>query len=162
MRLTHAGLAFTMTALATSLTAASPVSEFSTADWSLVTTLVDVPRVVRQALAARFGGDGRIADRGDEFEATDMVSGAPSKRFVLGGRDDTLWFVAFEQGGVAHHLVLALVRVDAGAAHVTLVARGTAGQHDDSAGGWSVTLDELRAGLADGKLKVEDGGVKPD
>ena len=155
MRLRHAGLAFTTTALATSLSAGSALSEFQAADWTLVTTLVDVPATVREALAARFGGDGRIAEHGGEFEATDVVSGVPSKRFVLGGQDDTLWFIAFEQGGYAHHLVLAVVRVDADAALVTLVARGTAGQHEDSPGGWSVTLNELRDALADGSLRLE-------
>jgi hypothetical protein len=162
MRSTLASCVLLTAAATPPLSSAEPVSEFRDADWTLVTTLAEVPKPVREALAARFRSHEPIADRGEDFEATDQVSGAPSKRFVLAGRDDARWFVALEQGGYVHQLVLVLVRVDADAAYVTLVARGRAGRHDDSSAGWRVTLEELRAALADGTLRVESEDATRD
>jgi hypothetical protein len=62
--------------------------------------------------------------------------------------------VAYEQGGYSHHLVLATFTVGEIDAKVTLLARGQAGTHDDSALGWRVTLDELREALSEGRLAL--------
>ena len=162
MRQTRLGRACWVIALGTTVWSEDPVSAFRAASWTPVATFAEFPEHITEALAARFGPDDPIAERGGEFEPTDVVSGAPSKRFVIGGQEDELWFVALEQGGYVHQLVLVVVRDGPDGASVTLVARGTAGHHGRASDGWSVTVDELRTALADGTLRVEDVSEERD
>ena len=139
--------------LCASASGSDAIDRFVKAEWVLVAELADVSPVVLAALQSRLGSDQPMAARGEPFEATDVVSGEmPSRRFVLAGRNGTDWFVAYEQGGYSHHLVLATFTVGETDAEVTLLARDQVGTHDDSALGWRVTLDELRDALSEGSL----------
>ena len=92
---------------------------------------------------------------GRHFDATDVVTGKPIRRLLLAGHATTRWFVAYERGGRGHDLVLVIFDSGAKAPEPTLLARGTAGAHDDQAG-WRVSLAELRAALKDGTLSQDD------
>jgi hypothetical protein len=66
-----------------------------------VATLSDVPPAIRSQLGGRSG----IADRGECFNATDVVSSpCPTSRFLAAGQDQDAWLVALERGGRGYHV----------------------------------------------------------
>src|SRR4030095_5430847 len=69
-------------------TAGTPreVVRFQATNWSLVRTLRDVAPEIGQGLRSRFGKDDRLANVGETFDATDVLSGRPRRRVVLAGR----------------------------------------------------------------------------
>ena len=110
---------------------------------------------VLKALQARFKGDSRLADRGQPFDATDLVSGLPRRRLVLAGHTSTEWFVAYEHGGRGHHLDLVVFNVRDGSPRPVLVTSPNAGRHDDRTG-WQLTLEDLLPTLAITRTTVVD------
>jgi len=146
---------FCILLLASAVSGGDRAARFLETEWVPVPVLADVSPMVIAALRSQWGSDVRLAARGEAFDATDVVSGAPSRRFVLAGREGSQWFLVYEQGGRGHHLVLAMFEVDESDVHRTMLARGEAGIHDDSPGGWLVTVDDLRSALSDGRLLVE-------
>jgi hypothetical protein len=82
-----------------------------------VDSLKKLPKAVRDVLV-RPGG--AMADRGEAFNATDVImTPAASRRFIRGGRIGAVWFVWYEQGGIAYSKNIVLIGADkAGALHV--------------------------------------------
>lgn len=67
---------------------------------SYVNSLKRLPPAIRAALTASAGA---IADRGEFFNAGDVVTKpAPFNRFIRGGDSDGRWFVWYEHGGIAY------------------------------------------------------------
>lgn len=55
------------------------------------------------------GTDRVMANPGEPFNKTDLVDGdLPMQRLIVAGRSDSLWFVYYEQGGVAYSRNLVL------------------------------------------------------
>ena len=81
---------------------------------SEVISLAAVPADVAIALGRPIVGLKGIADRGEPFNATDIVeTDLPMRRFVVGGISDDYVIVAVEIGGRGHTLsAIAFTRVD--------------------------------------------------
>lgn len=63
-----------------------------------------------------------MADRGAFFNAGDVVSKpAPFNRFIRGGASGGYWFVWYEHGGIAYWHQIAIFRLDAPDAPLTVV-----------------------------------------
>jgi len=63
-------------------------------------TLKALPAEIRKYLTDKFGP---MAERGGDFNPTDVImKPAPSRRFIRAGKTDGLWFVWYEQGGIAY------------------------------------------------------------
>jgi hypothetical protein len=128
---------------------------FKVATWSTSQSLGNVAPAVVEALQARFPDDRRLADRGQPFQATDIVTGEPTRRLVLAGRSDADAFVVYEQGGRGHHLVFVMFDTRGQVPRPVLRASGTAGTHDD-AKGWQLNLTELKNALERGVMAWGD------
>jgi hypothetical protein len=128
---------------------------FKVATWSTSRSIGGVAPAVVEALQARFPGDRRLADRGQAFQATDIVTGEPTRRLVLAGRSGSDAFVVYEQGGRGHHLVFVMFDARGQAPRPVLRASGTAGTHDD-AKGWQLNLSELKNALERGVMAWGD------
>lgn len=130
------------------------VQRFRNAKWTEVRRLADIDPLVTKALQQRTGKDTAFADVGGPFDATDIATGKPRRRLVMGGHSGERWFICYERGGRGHHLILVSFDMTDGAPRVVLFARGSAGKHDDIRG-WQVTMADLRRALHGGQLKVE-------
>jgi hypothetical protein len=54
---------------------------------------------------------GEMADRGGRFNSTDVVIGDyPSRRFIRAGQSAAIWFLWYEQGGIAYSKNILIVR----------------------------------------------------
>jgi len=135
--------------------APTPTQLFLSSKWVEVPALHQVKPAIIRALTGQFGEDRRLAGSGEPFDASDLVSGLPTRRFILAGHAQTLWFVAYEHGGRGHHLVLAVFDDQSTPPKPLLVATGTAGVHNDIVG-WKVSLEQLRASLRSGALSAGD------
>jgi hypothetical protein len=70
-----------------------------------VLSLSALPVSIRQALRADAPGLDGIADRGQRFNAADVVVGsAPRRRLITAGHDGNLWLVVLETGGIAYNV----------------------------------------------------------
>ena len=68
--------------------------------WVEAQSLRELPAGIQALLGVGLGEDGGIADRGDRFNAGDIVGdGVPRRRFVLGAVNGNTAVVAVEQGG---------------------------------------------------------------
>jgi hypothetical protein len=80
-----------------------------------VETLSGVDPAVATQLRSKVAGP--IADRGEPFQATDVITDdRPQRRFVLAGRSDdagTFWVVCYEHGGIGYHYHVALFQSQA-------------------------------------------------
>src|SRR5438046_2276818 len=110
--------------------------------WVTVRTVKQVPAPVLLALQARFTSDKRLADVGEPFDPTDVLTGLPQRRLVLAGHTATEWFVAYEHGGRAHHLDLVVLNTQGNVPVPVAAFEIDAGVHDD-ANGWRLTLADL-------------------
>lgn len=101
---------FLLLALACNVTAATHKPAWARYHFREVASLHDIPARVRATLgAARPGPDG-IADKGQPFNATDVIKHPwHSRRFVTAGHDGHAWLVAVEQGGYGYRYVIYLV-----------------------------------------------------
>jgi hypothetical protein len=127
---------------------------FQRAEWSTVRSLAQVPPEVLASLRIRLGEDPRIADAGEPFDATDVLTGLPRRRLVLAGRSSSDWFIVYEQGGRGHHLVFVDFETEPRIRPV-LMATGTAGIHDDLLG-WRLDVPGLTHGLQSGSMSWGD------
>ncbi len=130
------------------------ISPFMNPKWTAIESLRLVDPGVVSALTVHFGADSRLSDRGGPFDATDVISGKPRRRFVLAGRASQGWFIVYEIGGRAHHLVLAVFGATS-PPQVVMLARGDAGGHRD-ASGWQVDVEDLRRALREKRLSTDD------
>jgi len=131
------------------------VNRFLATRWIVVHSLARVDPTVVAELKSRLGQDDRLADTGEPFESTDIVSGRPSRRFLMGGHADTRWFVLYERGGLGHHLVLVVFDTAVKPPTCVLLARGAAGVHDDIRG-WAVDLPTLQTALQKARMKPDE------
>ncbi len=116
--------------------------------WAVTSDPAKVDRSVMQALLDFFPSDKRLASPKDPFDATDVVSGRPTRRFLLAGEAQSCWFVAYEHGGRGHHIHLVVFDTSPSKPSVQFAATGSAGVHDDIAG-WQV----LRAAVTGRQLR---------
>jgi len=128
--------------------------KFQDAKWTEVRRLSDIDPVVMRALQERMGKGSAFSDVGGPFDATDIGTGKPRRRLVIGGYSGERWFVCYEKGGRGHHLVLVVFDRAGGAPRPVLLARGGAGKHDD-VHGWRVELADLRRALSERELEVD-------
>jgi len=69
-------------------------------EWVEAQSLRELPAGIQALLGVGLGEQGGIADRGDRFNAGDVVgNGLPQRRFALGAVNGDTAFVAVEQGG---------------------------------------------------------------
>jgi hypothetical protein len=71
---------------------------------------------------------GPMADRGQPFDSTDVVTGLPGTRFLRAGRFGNYWFLMFEQGGITYSKRIVLLHLDL---ELTQVADKTYAPTDD-------------------------------
>lgn len=93
----------TLFALACSAFAAGQPPAWARYHFKEVASLHDLPAPILDTLGAHKPGLEGIADRGQPFNATDVIEHPwPFRRFVIAGHDGNAWLVAYEQGGYAH------------------------------------------------------------
>ena len=105
-----------------------------------------------------------IADRGARYNATDSVDdpGLPFKRIIRAGHRGNLWFVWYEQGGIAYfHQVVAFRLAAPGTAPVT-VANATL-PVKWMWGGWQARVEPCRLidDILAGRVPPYPEGVVP-
>jgi hypothetical protein len=86
---------------------------FLDADFSVITEVRALPNPVLQLFTEKGGTRLVMANPGDKYEATDVISDSsvPRMRLVFGGVSGEKCFVHYEQGGRGHFYVLALFNV---------------------------------------------------
>lgn len=72
--------------------------------WEVVADPARVDASVMKALLEFIPTDQQLALPNEPFDATDIVSGRPTRRFLLAGKTQSGWFVAYEHGGRGHHM----------------------------------------------------------
>ena len=85
-------------------------------DPPLVLTMREIPEEVVHACAAVSSGkEFRLADAGQPFQVTDVISNEKllSKRLIWGARLPGYFVVHYESGGIAHGFHVLVVAVDA-------------------------------------------------
>ena len=128
---------------------------FRRVNWVTTQSLGSIAPPVLEVLRGRFAGDTRLADRGQPFQATDSVSGHPTRRLVLAGHAGSDSFVVYEQGGRGHHLVFVMFDSREQSPRPVLRATGSAGMHDDVKN-WQLKLSELKSALEQGRMSWAD------
>ena len=79
-----------------------------------VNSLSELPIPVLLAIGSGSAAHDPIADRGQPFQATDVIIGdAPRRRFFAAGHDGNYWLVAVENGGIAYNVQVYLFKGDA-------------------------------------------------
>ena len=112
----------------TAATPTEPANPDFTCSFSHRATSLDslkkLPRAIQTALHDRVG---EMADRGEFFNAGDVVTRpAPFDRFIRGGEIGERWYVWHEHGGIGYWKQILLFGSDpSGAAHVIAEAHGT-------------------------------------
>ena len=132
-----------------------PTAAFQSATWKVISDPSMVDGLVMEALRSEFGEDKRLAAPKEPFEATDIVSGRPSRRFLLAGQAQASWFIAYEHGGFGHHIHLVVFDASGTSPTIQLSLSGSAGKHNDIVG-WRVSLKDLNAAVTDGRLSTSD------
>jgi hypothetical protein len=86
------------------------VREFLDGDIVIIEDVKALPRPVLQAFTEIGGSRPIMANPGERFEATDLISDSsiPRKRLIFAGVSGNRCFVHYEQGGRGHSYVLAL------------------------------------------------------
>jgi hypothetical protein len=89
--------------------------KFLEGDFRIVKNVRALPKPVVDALIEEGGSRLTMVNAGQEFEATDVISNSslPNRRLIFAGIADNRVFLHYEQGGIAHMFILALVRVNA-------------------------------------------------
>lgn len=87
--------------------------QFLDGDFRIITKVRDLPRPVLEALKEEGGTRLTMVDPGRNFEATDVIydPSLPSRRLIFAGVVDNKVFIHYEQGGIAHMFILALMRL---------------------------------------------------
>ena len=96
--------------------------EFLNADYKIVRKVADLPTGVRKLYIVNGGSHVAIADPGERFEATDVITdpGLPRRRLILAGVAQERAFVHYEQGGIAHSYIVEFFRLESPDAAVGL------------------------------------------
>ncbi len=110
--------------------------------WTTVRSAKLIPPRIVNVLRSEFSSDNRLADVGEPFDATDVLTGLPQRRLVLAGHTAAEWFIAYEHGGRGHHLDLVVFNTQHATPKLVAAFGINAGKHDD-ANGWQLSLDDL-------------------
>lgn len=98
-----------------------------------------------------------IADVGESFEPTDVITGDfPSRRFVLAGKSamsPTFWVVCYEHGGRGYHYHIALLQVDADNARVLKAGQWLPAWKERKR---TVTLDRILKALQNDEVQYDN------
>jgi hypothetical protein len=110
----------------TKLAAAEREKLLKASDAPLVTKMREIPEeVVKACAAASSGGGFELADAGQPFQVTDVISNEklPGKRLDWAARIPGYMIVHYETGGIAHSYHVMVVALDSGKkAHVVWAA----------------------------------------
>ncbi len=89
--------------------------KFLDGDFGIVKNVRALPRPIVDALIEEGGSRLTMVNPGQKFEATDAISDSslPNRRLIFAGTADNRVFLQYEQGGIAHMFILALLRVSA-------------------------------------------------
>jgi len=121
-----AGLPVVSSAGVTKLAAADRQHLLQVKDAPLVTTMHQIPaEVVAACAAASSGGGFELADAGQPFQATDVITekNLPGKRLIWAARLPGYMVVHYERGGIAHSFHVMVVALDSSRkAHVVWAA----------------------------------------
>ena len=88
-----------------------------------VASLEKMPEPIRTYISQHIGP---MADRGEPFNATDVVmTPRPANRFIRGGEIGERWFLWYEHGGIAYYRNVILFGSDpSGTPHVIATEQG--------------------------------------
>ena len=96
------------------------------------------------------GGDGRLAEPGQKWNATDVITGPtlPGKRLIWGAVGGEYYVVHYERGGIAHTYHILVAKLTKDNAKPKEVWRAIGGPFKD----YAAFLDALRSGKLDDRL----------
>jgi hypothetical protein len=107
----------------------------------------DLPPAV---LALCAGESGKLADPGQKWQATDVITDQtlPGKRLIWAVTNDDYYVVHYERGGIAHSFHVMVARLKAGESKPSFVWRGVGKQLDN----FKAFLEALRNNKLDDSL----------
>jgi hypothetical protein len=87
---------------------------FLTADYRIVQKVADLPVGIRKLYTLKGGSRVAIADPGERFEATDVITDPdlPRRRLIFAGVAQDRAFIHYEEGGIAHSYIVELFRLE--------------------------------------------------
>lgn len=87
--------------------------EFLNADYRIVRKVADLPAGIRKLYTPKGKSRVAIADPGEKFEATDVITDPelPTRRLIFAGVAQDRAFIHYEEGGVAHSYIVELFRL---------------------------------------------------
>jgi hypothetical protein len=87
---------------------------FLTADYRIVEKVADLPAGIRKLYTVKGGSRVAIADPGEPFEATDVITDPdlPRRRLIFAGVAQDRAFIHYEEGGIAHFYIVELFRLE--------------------------------------------------
>src|SRR5437867_6734347 len=96
------------------------------------------------------GGDGRLAEPGQKWNATDVITDPtlPGKRLIWGAVGGECYVVHYERGGIAHTYHILVAKLTKDNAKPKAVWRAIGGPFKD----YAAFLDALRSGKLDDRL----------
>jgi hypothetical protein len=88
--------------------------EFLNADYRIVGKVADLPAGIRKLYMVKGGSRVAIADPGEKFEATDVITDPdlPSRRLIFAGVAQDRAFIHYEEGGIVHSHMVELFRLE--------------------------------------------------
>jgi hypothetical protein len=87
---------------------------FLTADYRIVRKVADLPVGIRKLYTAKGGSRVAMADPGERFEATDVITDPdlPRRRLIFAGVAQNRAFIHYEEGGIGHSYIVELFRLE--------------------------------------------------
>jgi hypothetical protein len=87
---------------------------FLTADYKIIEKVADLPSGIRKLYTVKGGSRIAIADPGERFEATDVITdlNLPRRRLMFAGVAHDRAFMHYEVGGIAHSYKVELFRLE--------------------------------------------------
>lgn len=87
---------------------------FLTPDYRIVQKVADLPAGIRKLYTVKGGSRVAIADPGERFEATDVITDPdlPRRRLIFAGVAQDRAFIHYEEGGIAHSYIVELFRLE--------------------------------------------------
>jgi hypothetical protein len=107
----------------------------------------DLPPAI---IALCAGGDGKIADPGQKWNATDAITDPtlPGKRLIWAAAGSDYYVVHYERGGIAHTFHVLVARLTKNDTNPKVVWSASGGPFKD----YAAFLDALRTGKLDDRL----------
>ncbi len=102
------------------------------------------------AIVALCADDGRLAEPGQNWQATDVITDPtlPGKRLIWAAVGDVYYVVHYERGGIAHTFHILVAKLGKNDAKPTMVWRAVGGWLKD----YAAFVDTLRSGKLDDRL----------